>query len=96
MSTEPQLFRVDPNTKAPNKIREVDFASLGLQERDIQDWVVANPGILGDDLLIIAKEFSDFDRTKERLDLLAVDPDGKLVIIELKRYHINAPIESMM
>ena len=90
MSTEPQLFRVDPNTKAPNKIREVDFASLGLQERDIQDWVVANPGILGDDLLIIAKEFSDFDRTKERLDLLAVDPDGKLVIIELKRDHSGA------
>ena len=42
-------------------------------------------GILGDDLLIIAKEFSDFDRTSERLDLLAIDRDGKLVIIELKR-----------
>ena len=36
-------------------------------------------------MLIIGKEFSGFDRTNERLDLLAVDPDGKLVIIELKR-----------
>ena len=28
---------------------------------------------MGEDLLIIAKEFSGFDRTSERLDLLAVD-----------------------
>lgn len=90
MSADPQLFRVDPNSKALNKIREVDFANLGLQERDIQDWVVANSDILGDELLVVAKEFSDFDRTKERLDLLAVDPDGKLVIIELKRDHSGA------
>ena len=88
MSTEPQLFRVDPNTKVSVKVREVDFSHLGLHERrDIQEWVVANPEILGDDLLIIAKEFSDFDRTSERLDLLAIDRDGKLVIIELKRDH---------
>ena len=91
MSTEPQLFRVDPNTKASVKATEVDFSHLGLNERrDIQEWVVANPGILGDDLLIIAKEFSDFDRTSERLDLLAIDRDGKLVIIELKRDHSGA------
>lgn len=47
--------------------------------------MAANPGILGDDLLIIGKEFSGFDQTSERLDLLAVDLDGRLVIIELKR-----------
>ena len=67
-------------------MREVEFADLGFQERrDIQEWVANNPGILGDELLIIGKEFSGFDRTNERLDLLAVDADGKLVVIELKR-----------
>ncbi len=91
MSTEPQLFRVDPDSKASEKVDEVDFSHLGLQERqDIQEWIVANPEILGDDLLIIAKEFSDFDRTSERLDLLAIDRDGKLAIIELKRDHSGA------
>ena len=86
MSGEPQLFRVDPENRESEKIQEVEFSQLGLQERqDIQEWVAANPGILGDDLLIIGKEFSGFDRTNERLDLLAVDRDGKLVIIELKR-----------
>ena len=86
MSAEPQLFRINPENRESEKIAEVDFARLGFQERrDIQEWVAANPGILGEDLLIIGKEFSGFDRTDERLDLLAVDADGKLVVIELKR-----------
>ena len=59
---------------------------LGIRERrDIQEWVAANPSILGENLMVITKEFSGFDRTNERLDLLAVDKDGKLVVIELKR-----------
>ncbi len=86
MSAEPQLFRINPESRESERIEEVNFAQLGLQERrDIQEWIAANPGILGDDLLIIGKEFSGFDRTDERLDLLAVDVDGKLVVIELKR-----------
>ena len=86
MSAEPQLFRINPENRESEKIAEVDFARLGFQERrDIQEWVAANPGILGEDLLIVGKEFSGFDRTNERLDLLAVDADGKLVVIELKR-----------
>ena len=90
MSNEPQLFRVNPGSQESERIAEADFGQLGLQERrDIQEWVAANPGILSEglrkDLRIIGKEFSGFDRTNERLDLLAVDPDGKLVIIELKR-----------
>ena len=86
MSADPQLFRINPESRESEKITEIDFARLGFQERrDIQEWVANNPGILGDDLLIIGKEFSGFDRTNERLDLLAVDLNGKLVIIELKR-----------
>ena len=86
MGAEPQLFRINPENRESERIDEVEFAGLGFQERrDIQEWVAANPGILGEDLLVIGKEFSGFDRTDERLDLLAVDTDGKLVIIELKR-----------
>ena len=91
VSAEPQLFRINPENRESEKIEEIDFTRLGFQERrDIQEWVAANPSILGDDLLIIGKEFSGFDRTNERLDLLAVDQDGKLVIIELKRDHTGA------
>lgn len=93
MSGEPQLYRVNPENRESERIEEVEFSRLGLQERrDIQEWVAANPGILGDDLLIIGKEFSGFDLTNERLDLLAVDRDGKLVIIELKRDDTGADV----
>ena len=93
MSGEPQLFRVDPKTWKSDRIKEVNFAQLGLRERrDIQEWVAANPSILGDELLIINKEFSGFDRTNERLDLLAVGRDGRLVVIELKRDDTGADV----
>ena len=86
MSAEPRLFRIDPDNRESEAVTEVDFEQLGLRERrDIQEWVAANPRILGDDLLIVGKEFSGFDRTNERLDLLAVDGAGRLVVIELKR-----------
>ena len=86
MSSEPQLFKFDSNNKQSAKIAEVDFATLGLLERQhIQEWVAANPGVLGEDLLIVGKEFSGFDRTNERVDLIAVDATGSLVVIELKR-----------
>lgn len=93
MSSDPKLFRVNREHRASESVREVDFGQLGLRERqDIQEWVAANPTILGNDLLIIGKEFSDFDRTNERLDLLAVDRNGKLVIIELKRDDSGADV----
>ena len=86
MNSASKLFKIDSKDKQSQAIKEAEFSQLGFQERrDIQEWVAANPSILGEDLLIIGKEFSDFDRVNERLDLLAVDPTGKLVIIELKR-----------
>ena len=80
------LFKVDVETKEAKRVKEADFSQLGLKERgDIQQWVRDNPRILEESLLIIAEEFADFDRTNERLDLLAVDRAGNLVVIELKR-----------
>lgn len=42
------------------------------------------PDALGEELLIIQKEFDGFDETRERLDLLALDKAGNLVVIENK------------
>ena len=93
MSTEPQLFRIDPETRNSESITEVEFAQLGLREpQDIQEWIADNPKILSDDLMILTKEFSGFDKTNERLDLLAVDSDGILVVIELKRDDSGADV----
>ena len=50
----------------------------------MQEWIAKEPNALGEELLIIQKEFSGFDDTNERLDLLALDKQGTLVIIENK------------
>lgn len=79
------LFRVD---REENRIRELEarkFSNMRIREREhLQEWIAANPESLGEDLLIIQKEFAGFADTKERLDLLALDRHGNLVIIELK------------
>ena len=89
MSNGPQMFRINLENgkiRELRELKEVDFANLGLKEQqDIQEWIADYPNILGDGLLIIGKEFGGFEGTQERPDLLAVDTDGKLVVIELKR-----------
>lgn len=62
------------------------FAALGIRERDdIQRLLRDDVGALGDDLLVIAEEFGEWEDARRRIDLLAVDRSGRLVVIELKR-----------
>lgn len=78
------MYRYDSETNRIIPIKTSTFADLGLRERqNLQEWLAAHPEALGD-LLIIQKEFSGFDGTQERLDLLALDRDGNLVVIENK------------
>jgi hypothetical protein len=62
------------------------FADLGLYERaDLQQIIRDEIGVLGDDLRVIAEEFGNWEDARRRIDLLAVDKAGCLVVIELKR-----------
>ena len=79
------MFHIDNTTNRITKLKEVRFSELGFSERGhLQEWLANQPDALGEDLLIIQKEFAGFDDTKERLDLLALDKAGALVIIENK------------
>lgn len=79
------MFLVDSKNKTTEEIREISFKEVGLKERkDLQEWIANNPNMLGEDLLIIQKEFDGFNDTNERLDLLALDKEGNIVVIENK------------
>ena len=87
MSTEPQLFRVTLNETqdskgiaSDGKVEEVDFAHLGLEEKHIEEWIESAPDILEERLLIIARQYSGFDKTGEKPDLITVDREGNLVM----------------
>lgn len=65
---------------------ETDYQSNSILERQhIEKWIENYPAILGEELLVITTEYDRFDKTRDRLDILALDKDGNLVIIELKR-----------
>lgn len=63
-----------------------DFVALGLYERaDLQRLLREDISALGDDLLVVAEEFGQWEDARRRIDLLAIDRDAHLVVIELKR-----------
>ena len=80
------LFTYNKNSKKISTYVETDLKSHNILERqDIEKWVENYPDILGEELLIISTEYDKFDKTNERLDLLAIDKDGNLTVVELKR-----------
>ncbi|WP_207226422.1 DUF4268 domain-containing protein [Corticibacter populi] len=79
------MFRINHASNRIVKLKEVSFSELGFTERHhLQEWLANQPDALGEELLIIQKEFDGFDDTRERLDLLAIDKNGNLTIIENK------------
>jgi len=79
------MYELNKDTNILRNIKLNTFHDCGFKERgDLQEWIVKNPAILGEDLLIIQKEFDDFDDTSERIDLLALDKSGSVVVIENK------------
>jgi len=80
------LYTVDTANKTLKPLDGTKLSEQQLTERyDLQEWLVSHPEALGEELLIIQKEFDGFDGTGERLDLLALDTQGQLVLIENKR-----------
>jgi hypothetical protein len=79
------MYQIDKNQNRIKKLNIRRFADLGFGERNhLQEWLANSPEALGEELLIIQKEFDGFDDTRERLDLLALDKDANLVVIENK------------
>lgn len=77
--------------KVATQVAPVDLAELGLTEREhLQSWVIAHPTIIGPNVMVVSFEFDQWATPqgatpKDRLDVLGLDSDGRLVIAELKR-----------
>lgn len=79
------IIRFDKDQSNFHKLQNVKPVELKLKESWIQDLVVDHStDIVGEPLLVISREFSGF-HTKERPDILAIDVQGRMVVVELKR-----------
>jgi hypothetical protein len=80
------IFSIAGGLNKAKKINPGSFVDLNIWERQhIEEWIRTNPEMLGEDLLIVNIEFDRFANSSDRLDVLAVDRSGNLVVIELKR-----------
>lgn len=71
-----EILPVTRTTMAAESIRERD---------DLQRLLVKRIEVIDDGLLVIAEEYSLFQDSRRRVDILAIDRSGNLVVIELKR-----------
>jgi hypothetical protein len=86
------LYNISNKTLTP--LDRTTFTIEGLQERyDLQEAIKNNIAILAPDCLVIAEEFSDWEDSRRRIDILAIDKQANLVVIELKRDEFGAHME---
>jgi hypothetical protein len=84
-----QLFTVASGRATP--VRHVTLQEAGFRERDdLEEWVIANPSILGGEVMIVTAEFDRWVAASggpqlDRLDVLGLRDDATLIVAELKR-----------
>ena len=67
-------------------ITEASFSDMNVRERgDLQRLLRTQIEVIDNELYVLAEEFSDWEDSKRRIDLLALDKQANLVVIELKR-----------
>jgi hypothetical protein len=84
------MMKVDKTQRIVTLLPTSTLAKVGLQERgDFQKMFIKCAEVfmeeMGENFLIVAEELLPSDEVADRLDLLAVDPYGAVVVIELKR-----------
>jgi hypothetical protein len=78
------IYEVESESIKP--IPEAHFAKLGLKERgDLQRLIRDRIEVVAPDTMVLAEEFGNWEDSRRRIDLLALDREANLVVIELKR-----------
>lgn len=78
------LYRVSPYKL--EVVPRTTFSAENLLERkDLQRFLRKDISPIGDDLLVIAEEYGDWEESNRRIDLLCITSDASLAVIEIKR-----------
>lgn len=78
------LYRVTPDKL--ESVSRTTFAAESLLERkDLQRLLRRDITPIGDDLMVIAEEYGDWEDSNRRIDLLCLSKSSGLVVVEIKR-----------
>lgn len=88
------LYEIQQPDLTLREIAPSTFSDLQIRERaHLQAMLRDTPGVIAPDLFVFAEEFSDWQESLRRIDLLALDKEANLVIIELKRVEEGGHME---
>lgn len=78
------LYRITTEKMEP--VAQTTFAAENLLERrDLQRLLHRDITPIGDDLMVIAEEYGDWEDSSRRIDLLCLSKSADLVVVEIKR-----------
>ncbi|MCC7146096.1 MAG: hypothetical protein IT443_06590 [Phycisphaeraceae bacterium] len=78
------LYRITPTHLEPLTL--APLADNGIRERqDLQRLLRQSIETIAPDTLVLAEEFSAWEDSRRRIDLLCLDREARLVVVELKR-----------
>lgn len=78
------VYRIEKQSLVP--LEKTTFKDLKyIEPRHLQPLVKSQIGAISEDLLVVYEEFSKWDDSNLRIDLLCVDKKANVVVIELKR-----------
>lgn len=86
------IYRIEDEQIVP--VEPTTFEEQGLKERsDLQALLKSQIDVISPDTWVVAEEFSDWEDSRLRIDLLGIDKDANLVVIELKRTESGGHME---
>lgn len=78
--------------KEVEKVNQTKFKQEEKLEQDLEDWIEHESSILDERLLIFGRQVQ-IPEVNDRIDLLALDTNGNVVIIELKKGKLKHPVD---
>ncbi len=88
------LYQIQTEQKELTPIKPSTFADVKMRERqELQTLLRDNSDAIAPDIFIFAEEFSNWQESLRRVDLLGLDKDANLIVIELKRVEEGGHME---
>ena len=84
------IWKITDNV--PQPVATTELRQEDLLEEHLENWIMANPAVIGEPLLILGRQVM-IPNIRDRIDVLALDPQGNSVVIELKRGQLADPVD---
>lgn len=85
------MYKLNKGDSQLKKLAETSLGEQNFLEGNLKVWIANHPDVLGEDLLVLETEH--LLPTKLRIDILALDSNGNVVVVELKRDSSGSGVE---